>query len=496
MASNDRSLMDRFNSKLKGVFRTENIYAEVYVLLLYWQDTKAAGFKQEADALEHLFEKGFGYPPDHIKQFEIPLKQSQIALEAEILSFMLNKTQDSLLIIHYGGHGDADDDPERQRPRLAVWATSTVGGPTIDWHKIQPRLLNEAEADVLLILDCCYSASAARERPKVKNRVELLCATSMKRQTPPPGPTSFTSIMIREIKSLLSGNRGVTISKLHNHLMKQQSGLFETSVWVELQAGSGRHIKLEKLSPHIPISTPPASSLTFKVSTRQRLDENVFLEILNWMQNLSPRVISELAVEKVWHSTEMLREFVQEEPSEISPQPMFQQLPENARQEALDLCRELDAVLEGGAALARLPSAFNPDTSKNYEDMARRFVNELESKVRAIKRSLERNIVARCVEREALIQAMNNTKVQNLGIADTLRMKDILLEDSDTSNYMKAESKELGFCDNTVDLHPRSAQKELDQLGHSVSWLVNLCSVVSLSLVEHVRHSQNISSLP
>jgi hypothetical protein len=123
MASNDRSLIDRFNSKLKGVFRTENIYAEVYVLLLYWEDTKVAGFKQEADALELLFEKGFGYPPDHIKQFEIPLKQSQIALEAEILSFMLNKTQDSLLIIHYGGHGDADDDPERQRPRLAVWAT-------------------------------------------------------------------------------------------------------------------------------------------------------------------------------------------------------------------------------------------------------------------------------------------------------------------------------------------------------------------------------------
>ena len=159
--------------------------------------------------------------------------------------------------------------------------SSTVGGPTIDWHKIQPRLLNEAEADVLLILDCCYAASAARERPKVKNRVELLCATSMKRQTPPPGPTSFTSIMIREMKSLLSGNRGVTTSELHNHLMKQQSGLFETSVWVELQAGNGRNIKLEKLSPHIPISTPPASSLTFKVSTRQRLDENVFLEILN-----------------------------------------------------------------------------------------------------------------------------------------------------------------------------------------------------------------------
>jgi hypothetical protein len=106
--------------------------------------------------------------------------------------------------------------------------------------------LNEAEADVLLIFDCCYAASAAREHSKVKNRVELLAAAPMKCQTPPPGPHSFTSIMIREMKSLLSAKRAVVIAELHNHLTKQQSGLFETVVFVELQPGSGRRIKLEK----------------------------------------------------------------------------------------------------------------------------------------------------------------------------------------------------------------------------------------------------------
>ena len=119
----DLGLKDRFNSKLKGVFRAENDYPEVYVLLIYWHDAGFSGFKEEADALEELFTTDFNYPRDHITRFEIPLNKSQIALEIAILSFLLNKRQDSLLIIHYGGHGDADDDNDSQKPRRAVWGT-------------------------------------------------------------------------------------------------------------------------------------------------------------------------------------------------------------------------------------------------------------------------------------------------------------------------------------------------------------------------------------
>jgi hypothetical protein len=335
----------------------------------------------------------------------------------------------------------------------------------VAWYKIQPRLLNDAEADVLLIFDCCYAASAARAYSKVRNRVELLAAAPIKYQTPPPGPHSFTSKMIREMKTLLSAKRAVVIAELHNHLTKQQSGLFETAVFVELQPGSGRRIKLEKLGTRLPTRTPPASSLTLRVSTRKRLDEDVFRDIINWMENLSPRVISELAVEEVYHTTEKLREFVQEEPTESIPHPMFQQLPENARQEALDLCQELDVVLEGGAALSRLPSTFAPETSKDYEDMARKFVNELGNKVIVLRKSLERNIVARCGERDSLIEALNDKMVQSLGITDTLRMKGILLDPVVTGESMEVESQELGLHDSPGNMNPRFAQKELDRLG-------------------------------
>jgi hypothetical protein len=65
-------------------FRAENDYAEAYVLLLYWQDAGSSGFNKEADALEKLFETDFNYPRDHIIRFEIPLKQSQVALELAV----------------------------------------------------------------------------------------------------------------------------------------------------------------------------------------------------------------------------------------------------------------------------------------------------------------------------------------------------------------------------------------------------------------------------
>jgi hypothetical protein len=271
--------------------------------------------------------------------------------------------------------------------------------------------------------------------------------------------------MIRELKSLLSVRGPIVISELHCHLAKRQSGLFDTAVLFELQPGSGRNIRLERLGTRQPSPTPPASSLTFRVLTRKPLDEDVFRDIIDWMDKLCPRVISELAVENVYHTREKLREFVQEEPTEDIPRPMFQQLPENARQEALDLCQELDVVLEGGAALSRLPSTFTPDTSRDYEDMVRKFFNELGSKVEALRKSLERNIVANCDERESLTHAMNDGKVQGLGIDDTLRMKDILLDPIVTGKTMKVESQELGFHDSSADKYPQFIQRDLDQLG-------------------------------
>lgn len=88
----------------------QNSYVEVYVLLFYWEDTRSSGFKEKRDVLEKLFYTDFNYTQDYVTRIEIPLHQSDFALEQRIFVFILRKGKDSLLIIHYGGHDDADED--------------------------------------------------------------------------------------------------------------------------------------------------------------------------------------------------------------------------------------------------------------------------------------------------------------------------------------------------------------------------------------------------
>lgn len=54
----------------------------------------------------------------------------------------------------------------------------------------------------------------------------------MKRQTPPPGPYSFTTILLREMEKLLMRNDEVAIAELFHHLTRSRAGLSETPIYV------------------------------------------------------------------------------------------------------------------------------------------------------------------------------------------------------------------------------------------------------------------------
>jgi hypothetical protein len=119
----DESLTEQLNTQLSQTFPRSNDYREVHVLLIYWKESvtpKSPSFQDEAIDLALFFNHEFKYT---VTQFEIPLDQSEIALKAEIYRFILNKSPDALLILHYGGHSDEDDDRETHR-RQAVWARS------------------------------------------------------------------------------------------------------------------------------------------------------------------------------------------------------------------------------------------------------------------------------------------------------------------------------------------------------------------------------------
>lgn len=109
----------RLNKALRvPSWRVNNDYKSVAALIIHWQDCEDRGFKEESHALGNLFATDFHY---NVEYYAIPSIKSQMSLDKKINSFLtVNDQANSLVIIHYGGHGDADDEDDNEK--LAVWA--------------------------------------------------------------------------------------------------------------------------------------------------------------------------------------------------------------------------------------------------------------------------------------------------------------------------------------------------------------------------------------
>ena len=143
------------------------------------------------------------------------------------------------------------------------------GGPTLNWYTIQEKFQND-DTNVLLLLDTCYAAQAARDPERiVPHKVELLAAAGMGTKTVPPGPGSFTTACIREMKYLISEHGFVSVSDLHTRLMRKEAGLSVTPFHVFIKSRYGdRSIRLhprDQGSSQIVAAQPPRAALKLTV---------------------------------------------------------------------------------------------------------------------------------------------------------------------------------------------------------------------------------------
>ncbi|KAK8022117.1 hypothetical protein PG993_012884, partial [Apiospora rasikravindrae] len=182
------------------------------VLVLYW-DGGDPGFKDECDAVRKLFEEVFNYPTE---EFAIPSKNSQGALSYHIAGVLLDRSPNSTLIIYYGGHAGLDNNIDRGQKCQSVWAK----GPTLKWYRIQEQM-RDSPADILLILDCCYAAQAARGADDRVGRFEILAASARATPTPGPGIGSFTNILLNKIRQDVAENGSWNIKEMHGQLCMQ-----------------------------------------------------------------------------------------------------------------------------------------------------------------------------------------------------------------------------------------------------------------------------------
>lgn len=98
-------------------WKAYNEYRSISVLILFWEDSGHPGCQDGALQIGELFEKDFLYNVDY---YAIPSINSHRRLDTKINTFFdEHEGPDHLMIIHYGGHGDPDD--EHGQEKLAVW---------------------------------------------------------------------------------------------------------------------------------------------------------------------------------------------------------------------------------------------------------------------------------------------------------------------------------------------------------------------------------------
>ena len=108
-------LANELNASLRDAFANSIEYEKVYVLLIHWEDGESE-IAEESQQLLSFFNDIWRFSTSIVP---IPSERSQAALQNAISNFIFNcrLSKESLLLVHYGGHGDANAEELK-----AIWA--------------------------------------------------------------------------------------------------------------------------------------------------------------------------------------------------------------------------------------------------------------------------------------------------------------------------------------------------------------------------------------
>ncbi|KAI1389903.1 uncharacterized protein F4822DRAFT_217836 [Hypoxylon trugodes] len=425
-------LLKKLNSDLKGASPT-SYYKHVQASLLSWDgdSVNSRKYHEEGLSLGNVFAK-FGY---EIDEFRIPLKGSQLLLESHILSKVAaasarrsEGTGKSLLILHYGGHGFETKDCR------AVWAAEPIGDgeqPLVEWHIIQNHL-EKSEADILLILDCCFGASAGRAGSRL-GRIELISATAKFEKTPPPGLYSFTNAVINVLKQSLDNisqtdREDITAETLHRRLLRKEANLPATASHVVLRAGiPNRSIRLYPLHLQQNIAQQldtkgPLIKLLIKTSS---LDHNKIDELAIWLRSDIPSDVS-LEVESITGIMGSLQSLITSFPD--TDKPVGRALSEDSLSRIVtawnNICELVVLYGHGRQQFPRTQSLL-----RVLESQARRFLSRLEEEETDLLESVEQGILHSpyAESQKGVDHLLETPEIGALPIANQLRLLQLTL---------------------------------------------------------------------
>ena len=110
-------------------------------------------------------------------------------------------------------------------------------------------MLLEANPHVLIILDCCFAANAARDTSFGKAK-ELLAACGGECETPGVCDLSFTSVLVEELQYL--GRTPFTVATLYSRLVTMRPKLKGTPIYVPLSEHGSNSITIAPMPKKLP----------------------------------------------------------------------------------------------------------------------------------------------------------------------------------------------------------------------------------------------------
>ncbi|KAL1875182.1 hypothetical protein Daus18300_003250 [Diaporthe australafricana] len=403
---------------------------KVEALMLYWEDGDD-DFEKEARSVQQVWEDVFHFPVTH---YPIPSNNSYFALLAT-LSNLLSSLGDgpSLLIIHYGGHGDADDDKASGQECRSVWAAQPDGGPTLEWYMIQ-EIIAKSGSDILLLLDCCYAAQAARGRDSRNGRLEVLAAASMGTKTLMAGNRSFTNVVLKEIRKSLTRDGFVRIKDLHASLCHRQHNLFATPVHISIKSSSH---SLELWPTEIKPSEDSAiestySSIPMLVQLREHLSSEALVQVSEWLGSGIPHVVSGLLV---LEKTEHIQHAVQDVAK--GHKRFVKDIETSSKGEIMEAWTTVVALV---STYAKMDSGSGAVSEAGKPEQVIRFLRDLYEKNDLVMDALERGILTcpNLDDSDIMKDAADDDVLKGIGMDQQLNLRRLIT----SSDYRAIESEQ------------------------------------------------------
>ncbi|KAI9151306.1 hypothetical protein HJFPF1_08508 [Paramyrothecium foliicola] len=142
------------------VYSTRKTYSKIYAIVLHWEneylDSKGYGPAQEAKKLVKACLK-WGW---HAKEYVIPNFDSLNRINEFLTDLTSNMTGSELLLCYYVGHGGKSSNGPAGKPfHIAQMSSKYHVNATIDWPIIR-AVLEAAQCDVAMLLNCCHGEDA------------------------------------------------------------------------------------------------------------------------------------------------------------------------------------------------------------------------------------------------------------------------------------------------------------------------------------------------